>query len=115
VTKKASGDLDGDGNPETVAAVRCDSGAGTPPTGVFVVTRGTGARAPRVVATLVAPKDNESVGDRFAVEGGVVVATLLGYSTPDVPKCCPDEKQRVSWQWKSGSFVRNDLADGRSV
>jgi hypothetical protein len=135
VTEKASGDLDGDGDPETVAVVRCDGGSGTPPSAVYVLTRaagsaggatatrgstGTGsgssaAPPPRIVATLVTPQDKESVGDGFGIKGGVVLATLLGYSTPDVPRCCPDEKQRVSWQWKGGAFVRSDLADGRSV
>lgn len=120
VTEKASGDLDGDGNPETVAVVRCDGGSGTPPSAVYVLTRGAGSGAsaappPRVVATLVTPQDKESVGAGFGIKGGVVLATLLGYSTADVPRCCPDEKERVSWQWRGGAFVRSDLADGRSV
>lgn len=120
VTEKASGDLDGDGNPETVAVVRCDGGSGTPPSAVYVLTRGTGSGASaappaRIVATLVTPGDKESVGEGFGIKGGVVLATLLGYSTPDVPRCCPDEKERVSWQWRNGAFVRSDLADGRSV
>jgi hypothetical protein len=121
VTEKASGDLDGDGDPETVAVVRCDGGSGTPPSAVYVLTRGAGSGGGatgtpgRIVATLVTPQDKESVGDGFGIKGGVVLATLLGYSTPDVPRCCPDEKERVSWQWRGGAFVRSDLADGRSV
>ncbi len=70
--KKASGDLDGDGSPETVAVVRCDAGIGTPPNGVYVLTQGgSGARKPRVVATLVDPKDRLDVTD-FAVRDGAV-------------------------------------------
>ena len=45
-TKQASGDLDGDGRPETVAVVRCDAGSGTPPSGVYVLTSGRSGPAP---------------------------------------------------------------------
>ncbi|MEV6014067.1 hypothetical protein [Streptomyces sp. NPDC051997] len=106
VEKKASGDLDGDGRPETVAVVRCDAGSGTPPSGVYVLTQAEGAKRPRVVATLVDPKDRLSVTD-FAVRDGAVTATLLGYSSADVPSCCPDLKQDAKWQWKNGAFIRS--------
>ncbi|MFF3655516.1 hypothetical protein [Streptomyces olivochromogenes] len=107
VQKKASGDLDGDGSPETVAVVRCDAGIGTPPNGVYVLTQGgSGAKKPRVVATLVDPKDRLNVTD-FAVRDGAVTATLLGYSSADVPSCCPDVKEQAKWQWKNGTFIRS--------
>ncbi|MEU3748740.1 MULTISPECIES: hypothetical protein [Streptomyces] len=115
VAKRASGDLDGDGNPETVAVVHCEAGSGTPPSGVYVLTRGKGSAAPaRVVATLVAPKDGKSVTG-LAVRDGAVHATLLGYSSPDVPMCCPDEKEQVSWNWQGGAFVRVARAEARSA
>lgn len=105
VTARASGDLDGDGNPETVVAARCDAGSGTPPSGVYVLA---GARdaGPRVVATLVEPAQKLSVGD-FAVRDGAITATLLGYSSPGVPSCCPDVQEKVKWQWQGGKFVRS--------
>jgi hypothetical protein len=114
VEKKASGDLDGDGSPETVAVVRCAAGSGTPPSGVYVLT-GAGPAAPRIVATLVDPADATSVGAGFAIQGRSVLATLLSYSGSDVPRCCPDKERRVSWQWKSGAFVRSDQPASRSV
>ncbi|MEU4499189.1 hypothetical protein OG729_31915 [Streptomyces sp. NBC_00210] len=104
VTKQASGDLDGDGGLETVAVARCDAGSGTPPSGIYVLTGGRGT-APRVVATLVEPAQKLSVKE-FAVRDGAVTATLLGYSSPDVPSCCPDELENVKWQWRGGKFVR---------
>ncbi len=113
VQKKASGDLDGDGSPETVAVVRCDAGSGNPPNGVYVLTQGTAAE-PRVVATLVDPGDRLSVTD-FAVRGGTVTATLLGYSSEDVPSCCPDVTDRAEWQWKNGAFVRSTPPEARGV
>ncbi|MER5310407.1 hypothetical protein ABT034_21765 [Streptomyces sp. NPDC002773] len=115
IAHQASGDLDGDGNPETVAVVHCEAGSGTPPSGVYVLTRGkdTGPRA-RVVATLVAPELHKSVTE-LDVRGGVVLATLLGYSSPDVPRCCPDEKEQVGWRWEGGAFVRDARAGARSA
>ncbi|MBC9725867.1 hypothetical protein [Streptomyces sp. TRM68367] len=114
VVKQASGDLDGDGRPETVAAVHCDSPMGTPPDGVYVLTAAAGSGKPRVVATLVAPKDQNTVS-ALTVRDGVVRATLLGYSSRDVPRCCPDVTDRANWQWKDGAFVRSKAAGARSV
>ncbi len=113
VKKHASGDLDGDGRPETVAAVHCDAPMGTPPDGVYVLTRTAGAE-PRVVATLVDPEDRTNVED-FSVRGADVVATLLGYSSSDVPRCCPDVRETVKWRWENGAFVRSAPSDARSV
>ncbi|MGW7198079.1 hypothetical protein [Streptomyces chryseus] len=110
VVEQGSGDLDGDGRPETVAVVRCVSGIGTPPSGVFVLT----GPSSRVVATLVDPADGAGVTD-FAVRGGAVRATLLGYSSPDVPRCCPDRREMVKWQWRGGKFARTVLPDARSM
>ncbi|MFE6665506.1 hypothetical protein ACFVFH_18335 [Streptomyces sp. NPDC057697] len=104
VAEQATGDLDGDGRPETVAVVRCAAGSGTPPSGVYVLTQGSGA-APRVVATLVDPAQGTSVGE-FAVRDGIVSATLFGYSSDAVARCCPDRQERVTWRWRSGAFVR---------
>ncbi|MEU9592047.1 hypothetical protein ACGF7W_31220 [Streptomyces sp. NPDC048219] len=114
VQKKASGDLDGDGRPETVAVVHCDAPMGTPPDGVYVVTRGADGGKSRVVATLVDPEERRTVTD-FSVRGGAVLATLLGYSSADVPSCCPDVTDHVKWQWKNGAFVRETPSQARAV
>ncbi|CAL9612672.1 hypothetical protein [Streptomyces sp. Tu 3180] len=114
VKRKASGDLDGDGRPETVAVVHCDAPMGTPPDGVYVLTRAAEGGAPRVVATLVDPKDRTKVDD-FALRDGDVTATLLGYSTADVPSCCPDVREDVKWRWENGAFVRSAPSGARSV
>ncbi|MFB7590677.1 hypothetical protein [Streptomyces sp. NPDC056169] len=115
IAKRVSGDLDGDGNPETVAVVHCEAGSGTPPSGIYVLTRGKGASAPaRVVATLLDPGRHQNV-TALAVRDGAVRATLVGYSSLDVPRCCPDEKEQVSWAWQGGAFVRSAPAEARSV
>ncbi|CAL9379104.1 hypothetical protein SUDANB58_01015 [Streptomyces sp. enrichment culture] len=113
VQKKATGDLDGDGRPETVAVVHCDAPMGTPPDGVYVLTHGADGR-PRVVATLVGPRERRTVTD-FAVRDGAVLATLLGYSSADVPSCCPDVTDDVKWRWKDGAFVRSAPSQARTV
>ena len=115
VVDRASADLDGDGRPETVAVVRCHSESGTPPSGVYVLAgpdrKGT---APRVVATFVDPREGMSVRD-FAVRGTKVSATLLGYSSERVPRCCPDLQRKVNWQWRDGKFVLKALPVPGSV
>ncbi|THA67582.1 hypothetical protein E6P78_14885 [Streptomyces sp. A0958] len=104
VAKEAPGDLDGDGRPETVAVVHCAAGLGTPPSGVYVLTQGSGA-TPRIVATLVDPAQQLSIGD-FTVRDRVISATLLGYSSSSVPSCCPDQQEKVTWHWQNGAFIR---------
>lgn len=114
VRKKATGDLDGDGRPETVAVVHCDAPMGTPPDGVYVLTRGADGGEPRVVATLVDPGERRTVTD-FAVRNGAVLATLLGYSSADVPSCCPDTEDDVKWRWENGAFTRSTPPQARTV
>jgi hypothetical protein len=114
VVKKGIGDLDGDGRPETVAVVHCDTAMGTPPDGVYVVTRPSDGGRPRVVATLVKPQDRYTVTG-FSLHAGAVGATLLGYSSDAVPNCCPDVKTPVTWQWSGSTFVRSTPADTHSV
>jgi hypothetical protein len=106
---RRSGDLDGDRRPETVAVVRCDAGIGTPPSGIYVLT------APhRVVATLLEPGEGQNVTE-LAITRGAVTATLLGYSSDAVARCCPDRTLKVTWQWRNGKFLRSATTDARGV
>ncbi|MBV2355816.1 hypothetical protein KUM39_15775 [Streptomyces sp. J2-1] len=114
VVSTASGDLDGDGNPETVAVVHCDAPMGTPPDALYVLTRGTRATTPRVVATLVDPEDRITV-TRLTVHDRAVGATLLGYSSTDVPRCCPDTKTPTTWRWNGTAFRRTTGAGVHTV
>ncbi|GAA3071136.1 hypothetical protein GCM10020000_64690 [Streptomyces olivoverticillatus] len=45
IVKQAPADLDGDGRPETAAVVRCASGAGTRPSGLYVLAPPTAGEA----------------------------------------------------------------------
>ena len=114
VMRKATGDLDGDGRPETVAVVHCDAPMGTPPDGVYVLTHSDDSTHPRVVATLVDPKDRTTVTS-IAISDGAVLAGLLGYSSADVPSCCPDIKDSAKWQWKNNTFIRSTPAGTHTV
>ncbi|MFF3939498.1 hypothetical protein [Streptomyces phaeofaciens] len=114
VMRRASGDLDGDGRPETVAVVHCDAPMGTPPDGVYVLTQSADGTHARVVATLLDPKDRTTVTS-LSVTDGAVLATYLGYSSSDVPSCCPDVKDSAKWQWKDNMFVRSTPAGAHSV
>ncbi|MDJ1132215.1 hypothetical protein [Streptomyces iconiensis] len=105
VLDKGTADFDGDGLAETVAVVRCKAEGGTPPSAVFVLAHPAHKGAPpRIVATLVRQKERMSVKD-FTTGAGTVSATLLGYSSPDVPRCCPDKQRKVKWEWKNGKFA----------
>lgn len=105
VLAQGSADFDGDGHTETVALVRCHGGMGTPPSGIFVLAPpGEPGARPRVVATLL-PTDEGMSANRFRVATGSVSATLLGYSSDDVPRCCPDKKRKVTWEWDGTRFL----------
>ncbi|WP_405579453.1 hypothetical protein [Streptomyces sp. NBC_01190] len=112
VVSKVSGDLDGDGRPETVVVVRCDSGAGTPPSGVFVLS--AAGAAPRIAETLVRPKDDRQISD-FRLDGRTVRATVLGFSSAATPRCCPDMRRGYAWEWRHDRYVAIPGPAGNSV
>nr|WP_202529328.1 hypothetical protein [Streptomyces sp. SID486] len=114
VAARAGADLDGDGRPETIAVVHCDAPMGTPPDGVYVLTRSADRAAPRVIATLVDPGERLTVTG-LAVHARAVSATLLGYSSDAVPSCCPDTKTPATWQWNGKAFLRSTPAGAHSV
>ena len=104
-------DLDGDGRSETVVAAHCGGTNGTPPDGVYVLAAGAeGSPGPRIAATLVRPEENLSVVDLAPGDGGTVVAEVHGYSTPDVPRCCPDVDLILSWARNGDHWVRAHVA-----
>lgn len=104
VVDQVSGDLDRDGRAETVAVVRCQSGTGTPPSGLYVLSAsGAGSRTPRITDTLVNPGEQRSIKD-LRISDGTVKATVLGYSGEDVPRCCPDQQRSYTWEWRSGTY-----------
>jgi hypothetical protein len=115
VISKASGDLDGDGRPETAVVVRCHTETGTPPSGVYVLSAPAKAGGPpRIAVTLVKPEDNRQISN-FRLEGRTVRATVLGFSSDAVPQCCPDLSRAYSWEWRDGRYVALPGPSGTTV
>lgn len=105
VVSQASADLDGDGRLDTVAVVRCDSPTGTPPSGMYVLSAGAAPTSrPRITGTLLDPRKGLSVKG-LEIDGRTVAATLLGYSSDSVPRCCPDLSRGFTWDWRDGRFL----------
>jgi hypothetical protein len=86
----------------TVVVARCDSGAGSPPSGVFLVAGG-GSDA-RVAQTLVQPNQELQVSQLSTTAGGIAV-TAAGYSSSVVPRCCPDRAVTLTWRRTGDSLV----------
>ncbi|NEA42098.1 hypothetical protein [Streptomyces sp. SID11385] len=105
LAEHVAGDLDGDGSPETVALVHCAAGSGNPPEGLYVLTRTAAEKKPRVVATLLDPAEQRTV-EELTIHRGEVRASVLGYSSLDVPRCCPDVHQATAWAWHGKRFTR---------
>jgi hypothetical protein len=105
VTKVAVGDATGDNRAEAVVVVRCAAGAGSPPSGVFVYGTQPGRPDPQLLADLIRPDQDVLVEDvKISVEG--VTVRGLGYSAPDVPRCCPDRQINRRWQWSGAGFAQ---------
>ncbi|WP_326599969.1 hypothetical protein [Streptomyces sp. NBC_01803] len=114
VTERATVDLGADGRAETIAVVRCDAGSGTPPNGMYLLTR-DGDGDPRVAETLVDPAEGMTVDELTVTDEGAIGARLLGYSSFDVPRCCPDLRRDVSWVWHDGRLELNPARAANSV
>ncbi|MCF2527419.1 hypothetical protein [Yinghuangia soli] len=76
------------GSATHIVQVRCAAGAGAAPDAVYAYTvapDGTAARD----RTLLDTEDDKLVKS-LDIKNGRVTATVLGYSTEDIPRCCPD-------------------------
>ncbi|UGQ10687.1 hypothetical protein LO772_28260 [Yinghuangia sp. ASG 101] len=77
-----------------VVVVRCGAGSGTAPDALYTYDVPAGG-VPTLASTLIGVGDNHLVKS-VEVRDGAVHATLLGWSTDDIPRCCPDvEEARV--------------------
>ncbi|MGF1428739.1 hypothetical protein [Kitasatospora sp. LaBMicrA B282] len=86
----------GDGTPATVVAAHCQAGSGTAPDGVFVLTPGPDG-TPQVRTTLLRWQEGFTVTRLALRSDGTVTAAAQGFSTPDVPRCCPDLNVLFDW------------------
>ncbi|CAM5635164.1 hypothetical protein SCYAM73S_05741 [Streptomyces cyaneofuscatus] len=46
---------------------------------------------------------------------GARLGDPAGYSSLEVPRCCPDQEEQASWRWKGNAFVRTSGDLARSV
>lgn len=96
-------DLNGDGRLDAVVLVRCHAGAGSPPSGLYVYDGISPPDNPRLMATLLSPKADREA-NAFTITGTTVSMDVYGYSSPSVPRCCPDEKYRMTWVWNGPNY-----------
>jgi hypothetical protein len=89
-----------------VVEVRCDAGAGSPPSAVLAYRPpAPGSAAPRLLGTLLSTDDDVLVTAIRFVSGRIEIAGTA-YSGPTVPRCCPDRTFRATWTWSGSAFVR---------
>lgn len=93
-------DFTGDAVEDALVAVRCDAGAGAPPSAVFAVAARPGG--PEVLDELLSPEKGEVVKDLQAV-GPNAVVTTFGFG-PQAPRCCPDLEVQHTFRWDGATF-----------
>lgn len=93
-------DFTGDAVEDALVAVRCDAGAGAPPSAVFAVAARPGG--PEVLDELLGPEQGEVVKDLDAV-GPNAVVTTFGFG-PEAPRCCPDLEVQHTFRWDGAAF-----------
>lgn len=84
--------LPGSGTPVTVVAARCEAGAGAPPDGLYVLEAGQ-AKA----VQLLDPAKRMTVRSMAMRSDGSIHAVVIGYSSINVPDCCPDLSETLDW------------------
>ncbi|MGQ0844150.1 MAG: hypothetical protein ACT4QF_08440 [Sporichthyaceae bacterium] len=93
-------DFDADGVPDALAAVRCDTGAGSPPSTVFAIK--AAPQGALVVGKLLDGDAGEVVSD---VSGQGAEAVVKGFSfSDDAPRCCPDTEVVRRYRWTGAGF-----------
>jgi hypothetical protein len=95
----------GDGAPVTVVAAHCQGANGTAPDGVFVLGAGPDGK-PVVRDTLLRWQEGFTVTRLALRSDGVVTAAARGYSSADVPRCCPDLTVQFSWTRQGVGYQR---------
>lgn len=100
LVRQNRGDFTGDGVADALAAVRCDTGAGAPPSAVFAIA--ARPQGPEVIDELLKPDLGEVVNG-LEVTGSTAVVTTFG-SSPDAPRCCPDLAITHTYRWDGVTF-----------
>jgi hypothetical protein len=90
---------------------RCDAGAGSPSTGIFVYGLAADRRTPELRQVVLDPKAdlhaNSLDTPYLRVGADRVTVELLGYSAPGMTRCCPDQELTLTWRWSNGAVTRS--------
>lgn len=103
VALRASARLDG--RPVTAVAAHCAADNGTPPDGAYLLSTGPDGK-PVVTGTLVRPEEGLTVTELRLLSDGTIAGRARGYSSDDVPHCCPDLMLNLTWTHQNGQWVR---------
>lgn len=99
-------DVTGDGEPEAVVLLRCDAGAGSPPSAMYVYNRAPrSGEVPSPMAILLRQEEDLLLNEITTAER-MIQGTAYAYSGPDVPRCCPDRHLRLTWRWTGTRFAQ---------
>ncbi|GAA2145584.1 hypothetical protein GCM10009760_34360 [Kitasatospora kazusensis] len=96
-----------DGRAVTVAAAHCAADNGTPPDGAYLLGAGPDGR-PVVQATLVRPEEGLTLAEMRLRSDGTITGRAKGYSSTDVPHCCPDLTVSLTWTPQHGQWTRTE-------
>jgi len=86
--------------------VTCNAGAGTPSVELYAFDR-TGRSSPRLSQTLVSAADNWQA-NHIEVHSDSVSLPVFGFSSVDVPRCCPDVTATLAWRWNGSAYDSTD-------
>ena len=97
-------------NPGTQVAavlVACHAGAGTPPRVLYVFDRASSPTTPHLLQTL--SDDNRSttptrVTNTISASGPDITSSGSLYSSPNIPRCCPDGTFTARWTWTGSGY-----------
>jgi hypothetical protein len=89
--------------------VRCNAGAGTPPSALYVFDGATSTRSPHLLEALVTDADGWQAGsfsraNPVSVNGASMSLTVAGSSSNSVPNCCPDVRATLGWHWTGSHY-----------
>lgn len=86
--------------------VTCDAGAGTPSVELYAFDQTEGSSA-HLSQTLVRATDNWQA-NHVDVDSDTVSLPVFGFSSVDVPRCCPDVTATLTWRWNGTTYDSTD-------
>lgn len=98
------------GHALAIVLASCNASAGDPPDGLFAFDGATSATSAHLLQTLLSPA-LDRLGTAFSAAGPTVAMTEAAYSSGNVPDCCPNLTEPVTWTWNGSSYRGSPPAD----